>query len=63
MVADYAEARLGVGVGALLPQLIAHCCLAAALTAYEQWLADPGADLPELLDRALRALDGSWAGA
>ncbi len=63
VVAEFAAARLGVGVGELLPQLIAHCCLAAALTAYEQWLADPEADLPDLLDRALRALDGAWTGA
>ncbi|MBC7372822.1 MAG: mycofactocin system transcriptional regulator, partial [Frankiales bacterium] len=45
------------------PQLIAHCCLAAALTAYEQWLADSRADLPDLLDQALRALGGAWTDA
>ena len=63
VVAEFAASRLDVEVGALLPQLIAHCCLAAALTAYEQWLADPGADLSNLLDQALRALDGAWSGA
>ena len=61
VVAEFAASRLGVEITALLPQLIAHCCLAAALTAYEQWLADPDASLPDLLDRALRALDGAWA--
>ena len=61
VVAEFAAARLGAEAGALLPQLIAHCCLAAALTAYEQWLAHPAADLTELLDRALQALDGSWS--
>ena len=38
-------------------------CLGAALTAYEQWLRDPSADLAGSLDAALRALDGSWSTA
>lgn len=63
VVASFAAVRLGQAAGALLPQLVAHSCLAAAITAYEQWLADPGGDLQELLDRALRALDGRWAQA
>lgn len=63
VVADFAGARLDEPADALLPQLVAHSCLGAAMTAYEQWLAHPDADLEELLDQALRALDGSWAGA
>lgn len=63
VVAEYAAARLGRPVDDLLPQLVGHVSLGAALTAYEQWLRDPGADLAALLDAALRALDGSWAGA
>ena len=63
VVADFAAARLGLPAGALLPQLVAHSALGAAITAYEQWLGDPSADLATLLDAALRALDGSWAGA
>lgn len=61
VVADFVAQRLGEPSDALRPQLIAHCCLAAAMTAYEQWLGSPEADLQELLDQALRALDGSWA--
>lgn len=61
VVAEFAAQRLGEPADALLPQLVAHSCLGAAMTAYEQWLADPAAELPVLLDRALRALDGSWA--
>jgi len=63
VVAQFVAQRLDEPVNALLPQLIAHSCLGAAITAYEQWLACPGADLQTLLDRALRALDGSWADA
>lgn len=44
----------------LLPRLIGHLCLGAAVTAYEQWLAEPDTDLEPLLDAALRALDGTW---
>ena len=63
VVADHAAARLGLQAVDLLPQLVAHCCLGAALTAYEQWLAAPDRDLGGLLDEALRALDGGWATA
>lgn len=61
VVADFAAQRRGESADALLPQLIAHSCLGAAMTAYEQWLASPGSDLEQLLDQALRGLDGSWA--
>lgn len=61
VIAEFAARRLGMQEDALLPQLVAHSCLAAAMTAYEQWLADPAADLATLLDQALRALDGAWS--
>lgn len=61
VVAEFAADRLGQAPSALLPQLVAHLCLGAALTAYEQWLSAPDADLQELLAAALQALDGSWA--
>ena len=62
VVADFVAERLGAAPDDLLPQLVAHSCLGAALTAYEQWLQRPGTDLPPLLDQAMRALDGRWAG-
>ncbi len=62
VVAEYAARRLAEPADALLPQLVAHVCLGAALTAYEQWLRDDGADLQVLLDAALGALDGRWTG-
>jgi len=61
VVAEFVAGRTGQAPTDLLPKLVAHLCLGAALTAYEQWLSTPGADLQELLAASLRALDGSWA--
>lgn len=63
VVAEFAAERLDLGADELLPQVVAHTSLGAALTAYEQWLRRPGSDLAELLDQALHALDGRWAQA
>ena len=60
VVGNHVAGRLGLARTDLLPRLVGHLCLGAALSAYEQWLHDPAADLQALLDRALRALDGSW---
>lgn len=60
VIAEHAAQHTGQPVTALLPQLVAYTCLGAALTAYEQWLADAASDLPALLDGALSALDGRW---
>jgi mycofactocin system transcriptional regulator len=62
VIAEFAAQRLGADTGDLLPQLIAHSCLGASLTAYEQWLQRLGSSLPALLDEALQALDGGWGG-
>lgn len=63
VVAEFAGQRLCEQEDALLPQLVAHSCLAAAITAYEQWLARPGSDLQHLLAASLQALDGGWSRA
>ncbi len=63
VVAEFAAARLGAAPDDLLPRLVGHLCLGAALTAYEQWLEQPDSELPALLDAALGALDGSWGSA
>lgn len=63
VVAEFAAVRLRCAASELLPQLVGHLCLGAALTAYEQWLQDPDAELSALLDTALRGLDGSWTTA
>jgi len=57
VVARFAARRLKQPAGALLPQLVGHLALGAAVTAYEQWLADDSADLRRLLKAAFGALD------
>jgi TetR/AcrR family transcriptional regulator, regulator of mycofactocin system len=56
-VADFVATRVP---DPLLPRLAGHLMLGAAVSAYEQWLDDPRADLAELLDamvgRAVLAL-------
>jgi len=54
VVARFAARRLGQPVDALLPQLIGHLALGAAVAAYEQWLADDTSDLGVLLAEAFR---------
>ncbi|MET9089936.1 mycofactocin system transcriptional regulator [Streptomyces sp. NPDC004237] len=56
LVTEFAARRLGRPASALLPRLVGGTTLAACVTAYEQWLADEGADLGELLDLAVRQL-------
>jgi mycofactocin system transcriptional regulator len=57
VVARFAARHLGQPVDALPPQLVGHLALAAAVTAYEQWLGDETADLPQLLRTAFGALN------
>lgn len=49
VIAEFCAQRLDLDVRDHLPQTIAWLCLGTALAAYDQWLADPGADLAELL--------------
>ncbi|MGI5460300.1 mycofactocin system transcriptional regulator [Streptomyces sp. CA-249302] len=56
VVAEFAARRLGQAADALLPQVIGHACLGAAVAAYEQWLRQDGSDLAGFLDEALRVL-------
>lgn len=49
VVAEFVAQRSGEDADALLPRLVGHLMLGAAVTAYEQWLADPDADLASLL--------------
>lgn len=61
VVAEYVGARLGVPGTALVPRTVGYACLAVALAAYEQWLADEGSVLGELLDEVLRGLADGFA--
>ena len=49
VVADFVAHRRGDKPDGLVPQTVAWTLLGVALTAYEQWLADESASLPELL--------------
>jgi mycofactocin system transcriptional regulator len=56
VIAEYVAGRLGVEPDDLVPRTVGHVSLAIALSAYEQWLASPGASLAELLDAAMAGL-------
>jgi mycofactocin system transcriptional regulator len=56
VIAEFAARRLDVDAYSLEPQLLGHMSLAVALTAYDQWLRDPLASLPDLIERALVAM-------
>jgi mycofactocin system transcriptional regulator len=51
VVTQYAARRYGLEPSDLLPRTIGHVSLALSISAYEQWLLDPAADLTELLAR------------
>lgn len=57
IVTRFAARRLELPTGALIPRLVGHVTLGAAVAAYEQWLADERADLGQLLAAAFAALD------
>ncbi|MBV9292587.1 MAG: mycofactocin system transcriptional regulator [Frankiales bacterium] len=62
-VASFVARRLGQSPDDFTPRLAGHVLLGAAVAAYEQWLADPAADLADLLNkgvgRAVRIIDAS----
>jgi mycofactocin system transcriptional regulator len=61
VLAGFVGERLGQSAAALAPQAIAHATLGVAVAAYEQWLLDESADLPGLLDAAMRELSASFS--
>jgi mycofactocin system transcriptional regulator len=56
VIADYAAGRLDCDPQSLLPAVIGHTALGAAIAAYEQWLRRDDADLAALLGEALGEL-------
>ncbi|GAA4168930.1 mycofactocin system transcriptional regulator [Gryllotalpicola koreensis] len=56
VIAEFAARRLGEPVGSLRPRMLGWVYLAASLGAYEQWLAEPGSDLLDVLGSALDIL-------
>jgi mycofactocin system transcriptional regulator len=57
VIAEFAAGRLNRPVADLLPQLVGHLALGAALAAYTEWLRVEDADLGELLHAAFSAVD------
>ncbi|MFF0081859.1 mycofactocin system transcriptional regulator [Streptomyces canus] len=57
IVTEFVARRLGRPVSDVVPRLFGHAVLAAAVTAYEHWLAWEDAELSALLDEAIRRLD------
>ena len=60
VIAEFAGERLGQPPDALAPRTIAYVALGVAVAAYEQWLESDGAELSELLDRAMRELAAAF---
>jgi len=60
VIAEFAGQRLGQPPGALAPRTVAYAALGVAVAAYEQWLESDGAELSELLDRAMRELAAAF---
>jgi mycofactocin system transcriptional regulator len=58
VVAEFVADRTAAKPDDLLPRLVGHAALAAAVAAYEQWLAEPDRSLAELLDDAMAWLAG-----
>jgi mycofactocin system transcriptional regulator len=56
VVARFAARRLHQPEHSMLPQLVGHVALGAAVTAYEQWLADEDAELEALMAASFAAL-------
>jgi len=61
VIADFVAARRGVASASLDPQAIAWVCLGVSLAGYEQWLADPAADLQHLLAAGFDAAESLFA--
>jgi len=58
VVTRFVAERTGEKPDDLHPRLVGHTALAAAVAAYEQWLAEPDSDLADLLDASMRWLAG-----
>lgn len=62
VIATYAAERLGGSPNNMVPRMLGHISLALALSAYEEWLDDPSASLPRLIEESLSALRASVEG-
>lgn len=62
VIAEFVAERLGMRPDDLRPRVVAHVSLALSLSAYEAWLADPSAELIDLLDASMGQLREHLAG-
>jgi TetR/AcrR family transcriptional regulator, regulator of mycofactocin system len=63
VVTQFVARRTGAEPDDLLPRLVGHTALAAAVAAYEQWLAEPDVGLEQLLDESMLHLSTGLAPA
>lgn len=56
VIAEFVAGRSGCRPDDLLPRVVGHCALGAAVAAYEEWLRSRDAELSALLDEALSRL-------
>jgi mycofactocin system transcriptional regulator len=63
VIAEYAAARYDLDADDLLPRTIGHVSLALSLSAYEQWLREPGTRLTDLLAQTAPLLRSYVEGA
>jgi len=61
-VAAFVAERTGRSSDDLGPRTVGHVSLAISLSAYEQWLQNPGLDLKTLLGSSMRELRLHWGG-
>ncbi|MER5183425.1 mycofactocin system transcriptional regulator [Streptomyces sp. NPDC002896] len=54
IITEFVAKRMGLSPSEVLPRLFGHTLLAAAIAAYEHWLAEDEAQLGDLLDVAIR---------
>lgn len=60
VIARHVALRIGLDEQDALPQLAGHVALGAAVASYEQWLADPSADLGALMAASFAELRGGF---
>lgn len=63
VIAEYVAGRTHSDPDDLLPQTASQLALSLSMTGYAEWLADPEADLPTVLERALRTMRDYITGA
>jgi mycofactocin system transcriptional regulator len=56
VIEEYVAERLDLAPGDVLPLLVGHVSLALAHAAYDRWLTDPSASLPDLVEEQMTAL-------